>query len=107
MPWETRVVKRPVWFVPPEAIQLAGEFRARARQIESMIEEIDRCRNNFEVDWEGQSKRLFMDLLAPERARLTALVGWLKDSALILEETRVRVWEKREETIWVPSPHAY
>lgn len=101
MPWTTITVRVARTFVPPEASELAAEFRRTAGEFRGESGDLRGIWDGLDQTWDGVSNDRFNLEFGPRPGQLNALAEWLEAAAGDLERTEVTIWETEERLVWV------
>lgn len=85
------------WFTPPEAHNIASQFRSQARVIREQANAIRKARSTLDGSWEGNSKNNFVSQLDPVPGNLDSYAQWLESAANEIEHLKALEyrWEYR------------
>lgn len=81
----------PKTFVPPEAHQIAAEFRKAASALRASSSSLNSIGNTLDMNWMGHSKDLFFDAFQGKPAQVQALAEWLDAQASVIENIHVTI----------------
>ena len=78
-------------FVPPEAHQIAADFRRAASALRTSSANLSSIGNTLDNNWMGHSKELFFDLFNGKPAQVQSLADWLDAEARVIENIHVTI----------------
>ncbi len=79
-------------FVPPEAHEIAQEFRRAAAQLRTSSSNLNSIRDTLDTNWLGHSKDLFFDEFANQPSRVNSLAESLMSDAQTIENIHVTIY---------------
>lgn len=82
-----------VWFVPPEAYQIAAQFDQQANNIRQQAQRLQQIRANLNSNWIGNSGSQFQGEIEPKIRELYSFADWLSSKAGEIRSKRVYKWE--------------
>lgn len=82
-----------VWFVPPEAHQIAAQFEQQAASIRVQAQQLQQVQATLSQDWKGNSANQFQDEIAPKIKDLQNFANWLSEKANEIRNKQVYRWE--------------
>ena len=82
-----------VYFIPPEAPEIAARFDSTANRVHDVLKEYRDCHRTLESNWQGNSANLYMELADPEARTLEDYARWLHQQADQIRSQKVYRWE--------------